>query len=115
MATKRHEERLRLEHAPPKAGRPYGADGDRVFQAIIDLAHQRQAARRRPLCADWRNASRQTLSYGFMRCWQTPLVISGAEGMATAHQPAGAELMGGSLVLAVPVRALALYPLLTRA
>ncbi|KAF0862303.1 hypothetical protein [Pseudomonas sp. LD120] len=59
--------------------------------------------------------SRQTLSYGFIGLWLGLTVINGAVGRVTAHQSLRSELMGGSLVFAVPVAALALYQLFTRA
>lgn len=59
--------------------------------------------------------ARQILSYGFIGLWLALTVINGAVGMVTAHQPLRSELMVGSLVFAVPVLALVLYLLFTRA
>ncbi|MCO7575244.1 MULTISPECIES: hypothetical protein [Pseudomonas] len=59
--------------------------------------------------------ARQTLGYGFTGLWLALTVINGAVGMVTAHQSLRSELMVGSLVFAVPVLALVLYLLFTRA
>ncbi|WP_025128495.1 hypothetical protein [Pseudomonas sp. PH1b] len=59
--------------------------------------------------------SREALSYGFIGLWLALTVINAAVGVVTAHQPLGSELVIGSLVFALPVGALALYLLLTRA
>jgi len=59
--------------------------------------------------------NQQTLSYSFVGLWLALAVINGAVGMVTAKQPLTTELAVGSVVFGVPVIALLLFLMLTRA